>query len=115
LAKANSKVYDINIWVNDKEVRVVAYKLSIDADGYFSSDHGLHQAGETFTRSMTNKTHEKAIGYLLDCPDWKLRGDWDGYDEWQYSDFLLREKKPPKAVIDWYEGLPEYQIELVTR
>lgn len=113
MTKANSKVYDINIWVDDQELRVIAFKLRIDADCFLSSDHGLDQVGEVFTRSMTNKNHERAIGYLLDCPEWKLRGSWDGYDDWQYSDFLLRDKKPPKAIMDWYESLPEYEIELV--
>lgn len=114
MTMAKSKVYDINIWVDDQQLRVIAYKLKIDANSYLTSDHGLDQAGEVFTRSMTNKTHHKAIGYLLDCPDWHLRSSWDGYDHWEYSDFLLRDKKAPKAILDWYESLPEYEIELVS-
>lgn len=114
MAIAKSKVYDINVWVDGTELRMVAYRLFIDSDGYLSSDHKLDQVGEVFSRQMTDKRFEKIVGFLLECEEWQLRGSWDGYDTWFYSDFLLK-PSAPKAIRDWYESLPEYEVELVTK
>ena len=108
---AKSKVYDIRIEIEDDRLNIRAYKLKVNADNVLSSDEAVDQVGKTFSRSLKDKRNSSLIGYVLDLDEWNMRGDWNGYKELQYSDYILV-GDTPKPLLDWYESLPEYEVKL---
>lgn len=109
---AISKVYDINVWVEDDELKMVAYKLHIDSNNNLTTDTSKEgQTGEVFRRSLKDKRSHSVISYLLDLDEWDLRGNWDGYDWWDTTDYL-QVGDTPKPIKDWYESLEPYVIKI---
>lgn len=109
---AISKVYDINIYIEDDELRMVAYKLMIDSNNNLTADTSSEgQTGETFTRKLSDKRSRGIISYLLDLDEWEMRGNWDGYDWWHTTDYL-QEGDTPAPIKEWYESLDPYVIRI---
>lgn len=115
---ARSKVYDLHIMVEDDMLIIEAYKLAVSPDGYFSTDTAKDMVGK-FERKMSDKRNRKLVSYVLDSEhileDYlEFRKEWDGYDTWQYSEYILV-GDTPKPLKDWYEKLPEYDIRLESK
>jgi hypothetical protein len=108
-----SKVYDINYWIEDDQLKLVAYKLQVDSNGKLTADCSEEgQTGEVFTRNVKDKRSRSVIAHLLQVPNWdSIRSDWEGYDSWHTTE-LLTKPDTPKALQDWYDSLPPYAVTL---
>ena len=106
---AKTKLHDIEICVEDNQIKIHAYKLDskISVDGYLTGDYSDSGHSATFICELGHEL----TNYILDTPDYTLRGDWEEYSEWDTSERFFRYDKPiPEAIEQWLEALPEYEV-----
>jgi hypothetical protein len=96
--------YDINIYVIDNVLHLLAYELSKTSTGFYTCDYEKEIA---LLIPMDNQHHEE-IAYLLDSEEWNDgEHDWEEYDEWETTDYL-KEGNTPFLIKTWVRSLPEY-------
>ena len=96
--------YDINIYVSDNVLHLLAYELSVTNDGSYICDY----EEETALLIPMDKQHHEEIAYLLDSEEWNDgEHDWEEYDEWNTTDYL-KVGNTPAIIRTWVESLPEY-------
>lgn len=109
---AKTKVYEIEICVEEGYLKVIPYKLQIQYDDimkpYLCADTSKNK--KVFKCAMNKKNHD-VISYVLDLEEWEMRGDWDGFSEWKTTDYLF-EGDTPERIKKWLDELPTYELKL---
>jgi hypothetical protein len=109
---AKTRVYDIEICVEEGQLKIIPYRLQIQYQDtltpYFSTD--TTKKAKVFKCAFTKKNND-IISYVLDLDEWEMRGDWDGYSDWQVTDYL-QEGDTPNRIKKWLEELPTYELRL---
>ena len=111
---AKTKVYEIEICVEEGYLKVIPYKLQIQYDDimkpYFSADTSKKGQSKVFKCAMTKKNHA-LVAHILDRDEWELRGDWEGFSEWQTTEYL-DQGDVPERLKKWLDELPTYELKL---
>lgn len=109
---ARTKVYEIEICVEEGYLKVIPYRLQIQYQDiltpYFSAD--TSKKSKIFKCAMNKKNHD-IISYVLDLEEWEMRGDWEGFSEWHTTDYLY-EGETPERIKKWLDELPTYELKL---
>lgn len=107
---AQTKLRDINIVIEDGKLTITPYKLEVSADGYLSGDHSSKGQGSIFTCVFDKRNHD-IISYVLDLEEWEMRGTWDGYENWDTTEYLTKGETPAR-IQKWLDKLPTYEIRM---
>jgi hypothetical protein len=109
---AKTKVYDIEICVEDGYLKLIPYQLQIQYQGtlkpFFSTN--TDKKAKVFKCAFTKKNND-IISYVLDLDEWEMRGDWEGFSEWHTTDYL-HEGDTPERIKKWLDELPIYELKL---
>jgi hypothetical protein len=107
---AKTKLRDIEICVEEDTLKVIPYKLFLNRDGYLEGDYSQKGQGNVLSVSMKRKDNYPLIDYILER-DHTLRGDWDGFSEWDTTERFYDngETMPPK-IKRWLESMPDYEV-----
>jgi hypothetical protein len=109
---AKTKMHDINIRIEDDKLKIVAYKLKLQKNSneiYFDTDT-RYASGKVFECPINHKPNQELIAYVLDSEYWnETRTYWDGYSDWQTTEFLTIGDVPAR-IAKWMASLPEYQL-----
>jgi hypothetical protein len=110
---AITNIYDIEICVDKRTLKVIPYKLEVSVDGDFSGIYTKEGQGPILRVHMTKKNQE-VVDYILEV-DHSLREYWDEFSEWDTTERFYRDgnaEKMPEVVKDWLASLPVYPIEM---
>lgn len=105
---AKTRLRDIEVYVDGTTLNVIPYKLELNADGYFSPDTSDSGQGERLEIEMNDENHNE-VAYVLDLEQWKMRLTWDGFSEWNTTEYLTKGEAPAR-VKEWLDRMPEYDI-----
>lgn len=112
---AKTKLYDIEICVEDGVFKIIPYKLELAYDNgvpFFSTDTSEAGQAKVFQCKLTDKRNRDLIAYVLDLEEWnETRTYWDGFSEWQTTEYLTVGDTPAR-ISKWADSLPEYKLEL---
>jgi len=112
---ANTRVYDIEICVEDGLFKIVPYKLEIAYDNgapFLSTDYSAPLKKRIFKCNLTDSRNRDLIAYVLDSEEWnETRTYWDGFSEWHNTGYLTVGDVPAR-ISKWLNSLPEYKLEL---
>lgn len=111
---AKTKMHDINIRIDNDTLQIIAYKLMItstDTESYFGTDTRF-VSGKVFECPINHKPNQDLIAYVLDLEYWnETRTYWDGYSDWQTTEFLTIGDVPAR-IAKWLAKLPQYEIQI---
>lgn len=111
---ARTQLHDIEICVEDGYLKVIPYKLQIqyhdNLTPYFVADTSTKGQSKMFKCVFTPKNHD-IISYVFDLEEWQMRGDWEGFSEWNTTEYLT-EGEAPERIKRWLSELPSYELTL---
>ena len=113
-----SKLFDVNVYVIDGQVKVIFYKL-IYADSLNGTIVGADTSEDGEAGMVTLNIHTRdrdeieAIRYALDSEEYDNRplNEWEEFDEWNTSDWFM-EGTAPRIFREFYDGLEPYEPKL---
>jgi len=113
---ALTKLHDIEICIEDNQLKIIPYKLRIqhrdNLTPYFESDCSTEGQGPIFQCSISDKRNRDLVAYVLDSENWdEVRGSWDGYSEWNTTEYLTKGEAPSR-IKTWLRKLPTYDLRL---
>lgn len=110
-----SKLYDVNVYVIDGQVKVIFYKLiysdALDGSVIGADTSVTGEAGQvSFSINSTDPAVKEAIRYVLDAEEYDNRPleEWEEFDEWNTTDWFLA-GDTPRLVKEFADRLPEYE------
>ena len=109
---AKTQVHEIEIAIEDGQLKITPYRLQIQYHDSLTPRlvGDTTKKGKVFKCALTKKNHE-LVAYILDLDEWELRGNWDGYSDWQFTDYL-RVGDTPERLKKWLDELPIYELRL---
>ena len=110
---AKTKLRDIEICIEGETLKVIPYELTVDLEGYLHTN--TIKDGKVLSVAMNRKDNHALIDFILEV-DHTLRGDWDGFSEWdtteRFFDFELQaDVLMPERLKKWLEAMPFYEVE----
>lgn len=111
---AKTKLRDIEICVEEETLQVIPYKLFIDREGFLGGDYSSEGQGSVLSVAMNRKDNKPLVDYILEV-DHSLRGDWDGFSEWdtteRFYDYAnTSSQEMPKRLLKWLQAMPSYEV-----
>lgn len=109
---AKTKVYDIEICVEEGYLKLIPYQLEIQYGNKLTPSFATNtnKKAKAFKCAFSKKNHD-IISYVLDLEEWEMRGDWEGFSEWHTTDYLY-EGNTPERIKKWLDELPTYELKL---
>lgn len=111
---AKTQLHDIEICIEDGWLKIIPYKLQIQYHDrltpLFVADTSTSGQSRMF-RCKLNKENHSLIAHILDLDEWEMRGDWDGFSEWNTTEYL-DQGETPERIKKWLQALPSYELKL---
>lgn len=107
---AKTRLRDIEICIEEDTLKVIPYKLFLNRDGYLEGDYSTEGQGKVLSISMKRRNNYPLIDYILER-DHTLRGDWEGFSEWDTTERFYDNTEPmPPKIERWLQAMPEYEV-----
>ena len=111
---AKTKLRDIEICVEEGILKVIPYKLFVNAEGHLEGDYSSSGQGKILSVAMNRKDNKPLVDFILEV-DHSLRGDWEDFSEWdtteRFFDFELQSDAiMPERLKKWLDTMPSYEM-----
>lgn len=113
---ARTRLRDIEICVEEDTLKVIPYKLTLPrGSAYFESDCSEEGQGRILSVAMNRTANHGLVNYILNLPDFTVRGNWDDFSEWDTTERFFKHKDAenmPQRLANWLNGLKEYEVKM---